>query len=269
MSKIAGLSLLIPLVTVAMAPPVWGQTQPNYNSSQAVSSRPSPPADPQSRARVHTELAALYFQAGNLAVSLEELRLAIDLDARYAPAYSVKGLVHANLGENEQAESQFKKALDLAPQDPEINNNYGWFLCQTGRERQSIAYFLNALKSPLYSTPDLAYANAGGCALKAGDLEGAENYLYQAIRFSRDGGLVPRTQMANLFYRRGKLDEARNLINGVLKDSDAPTAEALWLALRIARKMGNRETEGALAVQLRGRHPASQEYQDFLKGRFE
>jgi len=271
MNKIAGLPLLVSFLTV-FAQFSWAQSQPNYSGQQSNSAPAAAtvaPADSKSRAKVHTELAALYFQAGNMAVALDELRLAIELDSRYAHAYSVKGLVHANLRENDQAEAQFRKALDLAPQDPEINNNYGWFLCQTGKERQSIAYFLNALKSPLYSTPDLAYANAGGCALKAGDLEGAETYLYQAIRFSRDGGLIPRTQLASLYFQRGKLAEARNLINGVLKDTTQPTAEALWLALRIEKKMGNSEAEGALAVQLRGRHPTSQEYQDFLRGRFE
>lgn len=226
-------------------------------------------ADPRSRAKVHTELAALYYQAGNLAVALDELKVAIDSDSGYAPAYSVKGLVHAGLRENDEAERAFRKALDLTPQDPEVNNNYGWFLCQTGKERQSIAYFLNALKSPLYSTPELAYANAGGCALKAGDMEGAEAYLQQAVRLARDGGLLPRQQLAAVYYKRGNLQEARSLISGVLKATDQPSAEALWLGLRIERKLGNSAAEGALAAQLRGRHPASKEYQDFLKGNFE
>jgi type IV pilus assembly protein PilF len=84
----------------------------------------------------------------------------------------------------------------LAPNDPEVNNNYGWYLCDTGRERQSIAYFLNALKSPLYETPERAYTNAGTCALKAGDLDGAQGYLLQGIQLSRDGGMTARFQMA-------------------------------------------------------------------------
>ena len=211
----------------------------------------------------------MYFQAGNMAVALEELRLAQELDSDYAPAYSVRGLVHANLREFALAEEQFNKALRLTPNVPEVNNNYGWFLCQSGKERQSIAYFLNALKSPLYTTPDLAYANAGSCALKAGDLEGAEAYLQQAVRLARDGGAVPRTQLALLQYKRGNFQEARTLINAVLKQMDQPTAEVLWLALRVERKLGNRSAEGSLAVQLRGRHPDSREYQEFIKGNYE
>ena len=150
-----------------------------------------------------------------------------------------------------------------------MNNNYGWYLCDTGRERQSIAYFLNALKSPLYETPERAYTNAGTCALKAGDLDGAQGYLLQGIQLSRDGGMTARFQMAKLLYKRGTLEEARLYLADVFKVMEPPTAEAIWLGLRIERKLGNRVAEGGFASQLRGRNPASPEYQEFLKGNFE
>ena len=38
------------------------------------------PADPKYRAKIHTELAAAYYQAGNLAVALEEVRIALEAD---------------------------------------------------------------------------------------------------------------------------------------------------------------------------------------------
>jgi type IV pilus assembly protein PilF len=47
-----------------------------------------------------------------------------------------------------------------------------------------------------------------------------------------------------------------------------PSAEALWLGVRLERKLGNRVAEGSYAAQLRSRHPTSPEYQEFLKGNF-
>ena len=82
-------------------------------------------------------------------------------------------------------------------------------LCNTGKEKESITYFLNALKSPLYQTPDRAYTNAGTCALKAGDLDNAQAYLLKALQMSRDGGKAARFQLARLFYMRGNFDESR------------------------------------------------------------
>ena len=225
--------------------------------------------EPRNRAKIHTELGAMYFQAGNMAVALDELRTALGIDSGYYPAYSVRGLVHTSLKEYGKAEEDFQRALSMAPGDPEVNNNYGWFLCETGKERQSIVYFLNALKSPLYETPDRAYTNAGTCALKAGDLEGAQSYLLKAIQLSRDGAVTARFQLARLFYRRNILEEARVYLNEAVKMMEPPSAEAIWLGLRIERKLGNKVAEGSYASQLRSRYPSSSEYQEFLKGNFE
>lgn len=243
--------------------------QGQYNFNQAPGDHAPAATDPQNRARVHTELGAAYYQTGAMAVALEHLRVALTADGRYFQAYSVRGLVHTTLKEYAKAEEDFRRALSIAPNDPEVNNNYGWFLCETGKERQSIAYFLNALKSPLYETPERAYTNAGTCALKAGDHEGAQTYLLKAVQMSRDGGATPRFQLALLFYQRNILDESRVYLNEVFKMLDPPTPEALWLGVRLERKLSNRAAESNYASQLRSRYPTSPEYQEFLKGNFE
>jgi type IV pilus assembly protein PilF len=50
---------------------------------------------------------------------------------------------------------------------------------------------------------------------------------------------------------------------------ESPSPEALWLGIRLERKLGNRNAEGSYASQLRSRYPASEEYQEFLKGNFQ
>ncbi len=253
-------------LAVCFALPVSAQ-QYQFNNSAGGQEQKS--TDPRNRARIHTELGAMYFQAGNYAVALDELQIALNAESSYYQAYSVRGLVRTALKEFGKAEDDFRRALDLAPNDPEVNNNYGWYLCETGKERQSITYFLNALKSPLYETPDRAYTNAGTCALKAGDLDGAQNYLLKALQMSRDGAMPARLELAKLFYRRGILEESRIYLNDALKMMEPPSAEALWLGVRLERKMGNRVAEGGFASQLRSRYPSSAEYQEFLKGNFE
>src|SRR5262245_42440322 len=64
--------------------------------------------DPRNRARVHTDLAAAYYERGSMAVALEELRVAIAADSNYAPAHSMLGLVYMDLKENQLAESSFE-----------------------------------------------------------------------------------------------------------------------------------------------------------------
>lgn len=223
--------------------------------------------DPRSRARVHTELGALYFQNGNIPVAMEELTVAIHIDPGYGPAYGMRALVHHFLKEPVHAEDNFRAALRHAPDDPEIANNYGWFLCQNERGKEAMPQFERALRNPLYPTPERAHLNAGQCALRMGQLDLARGYLNEAYRLS-GGNPVVLVQLAGLDYRAGFFDAARaRLVE--LAGRTEPDAEALWLGVRIERRLGNRESEMSYAAQLRRRFPASKEYQEMLKGNYE
>lgn len=226
-------------------------------------------ADPRSRAKIHTELGALYFQGGNPAAALDHLANALEIDPSYYTAHSVRGLVYAALKEYAKAQADFAQALSSAPDDPEVNNNYGWFLCETGKAGEAIAYFDRALRDPLYETPDLALTNAGKCLIRIGDYDRAQSYLLKAIQVSRSGAVAARLGLAGILYRRGNLEEGRFYLNEALRQMEPPTAEALWLGLRIERKLGDRTAEKGFATQLRSRYPTSDEYQEFLKGNFE
>lgn len=223
--------------------------------------------DPRSRAKVHTELGSLYFQDGNMPVAMEELTIAIYIDPTYAPAYSMRALVHNYLREPQYAEDNFQQALKYAPDDPEIANNYGWFLCQNGKPKEAMPQFERALRNRLYQTPDRAYLNAGQCALGMGDLKTAEDYLQRAYRLT-GGSPIAALRMAEFYYRADRLDEAHRELADVLRKVE-PNAEALWLGVRIERKLGDRETEARYASQLRRKFASSKEYQEMLKGNFE
>lgn len=223
--------------------------------------------DPRNRARIHTELAAAYFARGNMGVALEELRTAIDADPTYAPAFNVLGLVHMELRENAVAQQHFERALRLSPNDPDINNNYGWFLCENGREELSIAYFLAALKNPLYNTPARSYVNAGLCALKNNNERDSFDYFQRALRSEPDN-VQALLSLASMQYKRGQLESARAFVGRVNRLME-PTAESLWLAIRIERKLGDKSAENTFAAQLRRRFVGSPEYQDMLRGKFE
>ena len=233
---------------------------------QAVSAQP-PENEQQQRAKVHTELGSLYMLDGRSAIALEEARIALSADPGYAPAYNLLALTHMVLNETRLAEENFEKALSLAPGDPEISNNFGWFLCQSGREKRSMAYFMAAARNPLYSTPTKPYTNAGVCSVRLKDDKAAEEYLFTALRLS-----PTNTQalfwLADIAYRQGRHSEARQWATDIEKMME-PTAEVIWLALRIERKLGNREAEARYASQLRRRFPGSPEQRLLTQGQYE
>ena len=223
--------------------------------------------DPRARAKSHTELAAAYYQRANLAVALEEARIATTADPSYAPAHSLLGLVYMDLREESLAAQSFERALNLAPTDGDINHNYGVFLCQTKREPDSIKYFMQAVKNPLYATPSRSWSAAGVCTLRTDRPKEAEQYFERALRLQPDEPAA-LLNLGQIRYKQGRMDDARRLVAQYNK-LDQPSAESLWLALRIERKSGQKVAEQSFANQLRRRFPGSPEYQALQRGKFD
>src|SRR6185295_9818599 len=223
--------------------------------------------DPRNRARVHTDLAAAYYERGSMAIALEELRVATASDANYAPAHSMLGLVYMELKENQLAEQSFERALRLSPNDPDINHNFGWFMCNTSREKESVKYFVQAIRNPLYSTPWRSYSAAGVCSLKGGNLKDAEEFFQRALKLEPDDG-PSLIKLGEIRYKQNQIEEARRLVSRYNK-LITPSAESLWLALRIERRSGERVAEQAYANQLRRRFPTSAEYRSLQRGQYD
>ena len=223
--------------------------------------------EPRNRAKLHTELASLYYSAANYGVALEELRAAQSADSSYAPAHGMFGLVYMQLKENSRADESFERALRLSPNDADINHNYGWFLCQTGREPASIKYFLHAIRNPLYPTPWRSYSAAGVCSLKTPQAKDAEAFFERALRLEPDEPAA-LLNLGQIRYRQGNMGDARKLVTRHNKLVN-PSSESLWLALRIERKLGDRLQEQAFANQLRRRYPESPEYQALQRGAYD
>ena len=209
-------------------------------------------------ARVHTELAGLDFERDRMGVALSEITLALQADPKYAPAFNVRGLIYMSLHEDQKADADFLQSLRLDKIDSEAQNNYGWFLCQRGKEKDSIGHFMAALENPLYATPERAYLNAGLCTQKAGELKQAEDFLQRALHLQPEFPQVLQA-MAELKFSQGDYFAASHFFN--LQKSENLTAEQLWLGIRIERGVGNANAEASYALQLRQRYPDARETQ--------
>jgi type IV pilus assembly protein PilF len=239
------------------------------SSSEQTANTPWAPApkDARTRARVHTELGSLYFQDGDLITALEELTIAAAIDPDYAPALSTRGLVLYYVKEFDSAEKDLLRALSLDERNPEIANNYGWFLCETGRVKESLEYFERAYKNPMYQTPANAYLNMGACYLKLGKIDQADDVLHRSLRLMPEN---PKAlyHLADVYYRRGNHDAAKKQLMEASRLVE-PGPEMLWLSLRVERQLGNQEEEQSLLAQLRRKFPDSAEYQELLKRNFQ
>jgi len=234
--------------------------------ADSIAGAPRAESDARRRAAIRLELAAGFYQQGNYQQSLEEIRQALSIDPGYAQAFGLLGLVYMDLGERSRAEEGFQRALRLAPDDSEILNNYGWFLCQTDRPKESIPQFMAALKNPLYPTPSRPLHNAGICSRRAGDDAAAESYFLRSFQLDPKNP-VAMYNLAELSLKRGNVERAR-FYSQRLTTLYAPSAETLWLAIRVDRKAGDRDSVASLSSQLRRQFPASQEANLLQRGAF-
>ncbi|SFV07043.1 type IV pilus biogenesis/stability protein PilW [Pseudoduganella namucuonensis] len=246
-----------------------GTAEPG-NSGRAELATASDQTAAQKRAEIRLQLAIGYYQQGQLPVALDEVKKAIAADPDNADGYGVRALIYMGMGERELAEDNFVRAMKLAPRNPEISNNYGSFLCSTGRVAESFKHFDAALANTSYQSPANAYNNAGGCAMKQKDYDTAEKYLLPALKTAPD---VPATNanLARIYYERRDYARAGFFITRLSKvaKADSLAADVLWLAIRVQHKLGDKGAESGWATQLRRHHSASPEYAAYQRGAFD
>lgn len=212
----------------------------------------------QSSAKVHTELAGVYYERTQMGAALDEITQALNAKSSYAPAYNVRALIHMALHEDKEAEEDFQHSLSLDKNDSETQSNFGWFLCQRNKEKESITHFMAALKNPLYQTPEQAYLNAAVCSQKMNDNVAAEDFYAHALK-ARPGLPQALLGMAQLNFAKDELDVAKRYFGEYESKTDNLSAEDLWLAVRIERRLGNRGNEASYAMKLHNRFPDSKE----------
>ncbi|WP_455221299.1 type IV pilus biogenesis/stability protein PilW [Kaarinaea lacus] len=208
------------------------------------------------------QLGVGYYEQGNYEVALEKLEKAIEVKPDYAPAHSAIALVYVHLRRYDLADEQFRKAIRLSPEDGGIYNNYGVFLCGQKRPAEAEKYFLKAVKLPLYPTPELAYENAGACALRIPDMKKAETYLNKAL------DLNPRLPTALIDMAQIRFEQKNFLSSrGFLQRFEAVsphTAESLWLGIRVERELGDKNAESNYKKQLQSKFPKSEQFKMML-----
>jgi len=249
------------LLVAALALVVAACTSTSKTESRPVTD--SGGADARRRAEVHTALAGEYYARGNYSVAIAETRLAIKDDPSYPFAHNMQGLVLMELREDGPARESFNRALQLAPNHPEVLNNYGWFLCLRNDTQRGLEMMRRAAGDTLYATPEKAWFSIGLCHRKNGNVAEADDALRRAILIRPDmiGALY---NLAQVSYERGNYKDAENYLMRFTRLA-TPNIEALVLGVKLARAQNDRAAEDSFMQQLRRRFPDAPELRDLEK----
>ncbi|NRF68607.1 type IV pilus biogenesis/stability protein PilW [Aquincola sp. S2] len=226
------------------------------------------PQEAERRAQVRLQLASAYYSQGQYDTALEEVRRSLASIPNHAPAYNLRGLIHAALGDERQAEESFQRALQINGRDADALHNYGWFLCQRQRFADAVGQFNQALAQPQYRDAPRTYAARGVCQARAGQWLEAEASLMRSYELDPAN---PGTalNLSDVLLRRGELTRARFYIGRVNAVPDNTNAQTLWLAARIEHKLGNPMGVREYGERMRARFPQAPELVLLDRGRFD
>ena len=115
-------------------------------------------------------------------------------------------------------------------------------------------WFDRALADPNYDGRAEALANAGGCALDAGQRERAEDNLRQALALAPDNAYALEAMTRNEVLH-GRYFEARAFYQRRLAAAPA-TVSVLQLAIQIEERLGDRTAAGRFQQRLREEFPS-------------
>jgi tetratricopeptide (TPR) repeat protein len=165
--------------------------------------------------------------------AIETYKIAIRLDANYAPAYGGLGDAYLNSGNSEQALVAYKEQVRLAPNDATAQFDLGYFYNAMGRHGEAFAPLVKATSlDPNFAE---AYYGIGYAYLRGADFEKSVSFLKSAIRIQPDYAEA-YYGLGQAYARLGKGD----LANEQLKKLNT-------IDQRLARKL-EKEMQTALAA---------------------
>ena len=214
------------------------------------------PRNPKA-AETNVRLGISYMQQGKLPLANSKLKRALAQDPDSSLTNWTNAVLEEKLGNNDEAEKLFRRAVSLNKDDSEAQNNYGAFLCRQSRVEEALEAFEQAVANPLYQTPEFAYTNAGICLVQQNRAQDARDYFYKALE-KNHGYPTALYQMALLNYGEGRYVRSRDYLKQ-LTTKARNNPKVLWLCAVTERQLGNLQASRQCAIQLRKNFPLARE----------
>lgn len=218
--------------------------------------------DKQQAAEIRLTLGMAYLSIGDLQLA----QLNIERAVNYAPQdYRTQlgmALYLQGIGENESADERYQKALHLAPDNGDVLNNYGAFLCSLGQYDAALNYFESAAKTDSLKYVANSLENSGYCLFQAGQVAEAQKKLSRALKQAPEKGERLLKTSAEYFQQQKKV-EALALLN-LYQQALPASAESTWMQIQFAASDNRLNDVERYGRQLAQDFSQSKQYQLFL-----
>lgn len=237
-------------------------------ASQGINKKPTAAQRANEISQIKTQLAIEYMRTQNYRQAVEAIDEALKSNSNSFAAWLIRAQIWQYLKEPTKAEESFQRALSLAPDSAEVNNNYGWFVCDfLKKPNAAMSYFDKALSDPTYPTPEIAQFNKGICSSRMGQYQLANNYFERSLA-ANPNFIAAKKEMARNDLLSGNVSEANYLFKQYQSRINRLSADDLLLGWRIEKSLGNMQAAYEYEAQLRNNFPYSAELEQVSTGKF-
>jgi tetratricopeptide (TPR) repeat protein len=208
------------------------------------------PAFAQADAESHFAAGLVHLRESRPDLAIDEFKKAIRQDPKNSYFYKGLGQAYAKKQKFSDAIAAFRKALELNPYYVDVRNDLGSALILAGSRDEGKKEFLTAFNDPTNPTPEISARNLGEAYLEEKNYLEAANWFRTSVNRHKsysdpylgladallglgrveealaqleigtkeapdDPGLL--LSLGQLYYRVGRLKEARTALEGVLK----------------------------------------------------
>ena len=200
-------------------------------------------------ASYNSQLGIAYLKQGNRPRAKRKLLLALEQAPDSPNVNASMAYFMEKIGEMDDAQRYYEKAMSLSGENGPQLNNYGTFLCRRGDYQQAERYFLKAVKDIQYENSAGAYENAGLCAMVIPDYSKATKYFNKALEQDPSR----RQSLYELVNIEMKLDHSSEALTYLEKYPALTLRDQalLTLAVNVAQKAGKQEIEAKYQSQIR------------------
>ncbi|MDU0354410.1 type IV pilus biogenesis/stability protein PilW [Paraglaciecola aquimarina] len=192
-------------------------------------------------AETRVSLGLSYLKAGQYSQAKFNLDKAFEFAPSSAEVNYALAYYYQQVEEREQAESKYRLAMDLDPENANISNSYGAFLCAQGQYQAAKPYFLKAINSRQYTASAETYENLALCSQSAGYPNEMIGYLHSAVNHdpSRSQSVI---LLVEALIDAQQWQEARDVLRRYEKVAQV-SPQSLLLAIEIEKSSGNKSAE--------------------------
>lgn len=246
--KQAFIAVILSLLLTACASNPGRMSQPKIASKAEINR--------DKKANVHTKLAQEYMRQNQLRTAKSELEEALRISPNHSHSNYVMALLMMRLQQYPETENYFRNSVRSDPNNSGAAHDFGMFLCQTGKELESIDYFEIAVANPLFDKSELSFMRAGECLSKIENPK-AEYYLKKAL------GVNPRLRpallrLAVIKHKNKSYLSARAYIERYFAITE-PQPESLLLAYKIESSLNAKEEAASYRKKLLTGFPSSEQ----------